>query len=377
MAAIGALFFVFLVFGGITAVVVGVIVWGQNAYKRRLATWARVAHQHGLAMIGTEIQGTKYGQRLRVCTVTRGSGNNRATYTVVSSQLPTPLDLGLNLRRHGFFNDMFHAAADIQIGDPPFDSRFLVSGDEPHRVRAVFTPPLRRLLLERLGTATFSLGDAGMSVECRGASSDEHWLGWAIELCARAAHKMDRARHHTPPAGPLLHHRQAWVTYARAAGLQGLDTPLCMWGRIGDHDVSVFSVRVDRLRFALQIQVRFATPLRIGLAVKERHGMIDAVAVFFGGQDHRLGDPLFDRTFRVKASDPERATALLHESVRRELLWVRSQIGPPIVDDHGLSVRLPTVPHEPTIVPRVVHQLTGLAERLSARGPGATTGPYR
>src|SRR5690606_29950646 len=147
------------------------------------------------------------------------------------ARLPLALDLGLNVRRHGFLSDMFHSAKDIVLGDPPFDSRFLVSADEDHRARAVLTPPLRRLLLERLGQNTFHLNDAGMTVECRGATSDERWLDWAIEICARAASKIDRARAHTPVATPLAAHRQAWRTYAEACGLRGQDTPLCMWGR--------------------------------------------------------------------------------------------------------------------------------------------------
>jgi hypothetical protein len=376
MAVLVVLGFMVLSFGTIGAAVVGMLTWVRKTHQKRLGTWGRVAQHHGLELTGSEIQGTKYGQRLRVCLVTRGSGNSRTTHTVVSAQLPMPLDLGLNLRRHGFLNDMFHASADIQLGDPAFDARFHVSADEEHRARVIFTPALRRLLFSRLGNNAFSLGDAGMSVECVGTISDEAWLSWAIEICARATHKMDAARQHTPPATPLLPHRNAWLDYARACGLQGQDTPLCMWGRIDRYDVWVHSVRVDRLRYAIQVQVRLPTPLGLGLSIKEI-GMLDSVAIFLGGRDHRFGDPIFDTTFRVLASDPEGATAVLDETVRRELLWLRAHVGPPIVDDHGLSVRQSMFWHEPSLVPRVVHQLTGLAERLSARGKSAVAGPYR
>jgi len=234
------------------------------------------------------------------------------------------------------------------------------------------------LLLQHLGKkGTFSFGDHGTSVEVVGVSTNATWLSWAVELCTRATHKLDRARHHIPVASALVGHRHAWANYASARNLRGLDTPLCMWGNIDGAEVHAYAVRTGPHLFQLEVSLRFPQPLGLGLNVQPQ-GMLDKVAVFFGGQDHQFGDAMFDDAFRVKSAYPEHVASVLDGTTRAELLGVHAHVGPVSLSDDGLSVRVPTVPQDPSAVPRIVQHLTGVAERIGSRALGDRgIGPYR
>jgi len=375
--------FVSLLFagGGMATFVVPIVAilwWAGQQQKRRQAAWAQAASELGLTYVAGRIFGRRYGHPVQVSTVTRGSGKNRSTFTVVSGRLETPLDTGLSVRRHGFFTNLFHGGHDIRFGDPVFDDAFIVQADEDHRAHLLLTPALRRLLLDHLGrSGTFVLSDHGLVVERAGMVTDRRWLHWSVELVSRAAYQLDRARLHVPTASPLAGHRHAWAAYASARGLRGLDTPLCMWGKLEGIDVVVYAVRTGALTYALSIQLRFGRSLALGLLVEPKR-TLDRLAVFFGSQDHKFGDSDFDEAFTVKVSDVERVEAVLDSEVRSQLLAVHNGVGPVSVRDDGLTVRLPFVPRDPSAVPRTVHQLTGVAELITSRSPAdQQVGPYR
>jgi hypothetical protein len=375
---IAALFTLLIVFGTVGGIIFLLVWLFRHQTKKRNDAWGGVAQQHGLHYTGREIAGYKYGQPLRVYTESRGSGDSRTTYTVVSCKLQTPLDLGLHLRRHGFLNNMFHRSQDIRLGDRAFDDAFIISGDEPRRVAAALTPPLRQLLLKHLGkSGSFSFSDHGTSVECVGVNTNATWLSWAIEVCSRATHKLDKARHHIHVANALTGHRPAWAAYASARNLRGLDAPLCMWGTIDGSEVHAYAVRTAPHQYQLEVSLRFGQPLGLGLDVQPK-GMLDKVAVLFGGQDHSFDDPVFDDVFRVKAAYPQYVTEVLDSTARAELLGVQSHVGPTTLSDDGITVRVPNVPRDPSAVPRIVQHLTSVSERLSSRALGERgIGPYR
>jgi hypothetical protein len=360
-------------FGGIVALVV----WLSRRQSRQIAqAWGAAAQRLGLDYHG-EISGRLRGQALRICTETRGSGKNRATYTVVSSRLDMPLDLGLNLRRHGFFNDLFHRSEDLAVGDASFDEAFLVSADEPQRVIALFDDELRSLLLRQLaGGVSFSLGDHGMRIECTGRSRDAEWLLWAAETVSRATQAMERARRRVPGASPLAGHRAAWAGFAAAHGLRGSETPLAMWGELDGATVLAYAVRSDRHVYQLEVSLRFREPLDLGLSVQPM-GLMDKLSVFFGGQDLRFGDAPFDQAFRVRAMQAHQVEQVLTADMRRELLALQARLGPLSLDDRALSVRLACVPHDPAQLPRTMDRLRGMLEILGRRAAELRKGPYR
>ena len=344
----------------------------------RYAAWSKVANQLGLEHGGrTTLSGQLHGQRVRASIVTRGSGDSRSTYTVVRADLYPPLDLGLDVREHGFFNDMFHAAADVPLGDAAFDATFITSADEPERLRALLDPGLRRLLLSQLANtaASFRVRDDGVVIERPGAISDPAWLAWALQLSARIVGKLDASRRRTPCSAWLRQHRQTWLRFAQTHGLTGLDTPLCMWGTMEGRPVQIYAVRTDRARYELELSVGFSAPLGLGLALQPK-GLLDKLAVFFGSQDHELGDPWFDDTYLLRVERTDLIGEVLDASVRAEIMAVHQGVGPVTLDDHRLTVRLPNVPNHPGAVPQVLHRLVGLVERLGARG-SQRIGPYR
>lgn len=75
---------------------------------------------------------------------------------------------------------------------------------------------------------------------------------------------------------------------------------------------------VGRGGYAL-IRAPFRPPLGIGLEIV-RASLLDRVGELVGLHDLEIGDPDFDRAFRVKAQAPERVQALLRADVRRALL---------------------------------------------------------
>jgi hypothetical protein len=378
MAALVGLMMVVLplgLFGGVIALVVR---WAAQQRRLRAQAWGGVAQRLGLQYGNDVISGYRHGRPVRLAVVVRGSGKNQQSFTVASSMLPMPLDVGFAMRAHGFFEDLFRGGRDIPIGDPVFDQRFMIQGDEDHRVRALLTPSLRHLLLTQLApNTTFSLSDQGMVVETRGVTSHAPWLEWALELVARTTLEMERARPSVPVATPLAPYANAWARYAQARGLQGMNTPLCMWGSIEGANVSAFAVRTANLCYALEVQVRLASPLGLGLMVKPQH-TFDRLAAFFGAQDHELGDPAFDEAFVIKVQDTARVGEVLDAPVRAALLGLHHGLGPLTLTDEGMSVRLPSVPRDPAAIPRALGQLTHVAESLAGKGhPSAQVGAYR
>lgn len=366
------------VIAGIFGLVGGLIWWSIKQQRQREQIWQQTAQQLGLAYTGGRIHGRLHGQSVSVTTVSRGSGNNRQTFTVVSSRLDTPLDLGLSVRAHGFFNDLFQGGHDIQIGDREFDMLYLIQADEDHRARAALTQPLRQLILQHLKrSSTFFLNDQGMVIECGGTTSSARWLHWSLEMVSRAAHHLSHTRAQIPVASGLAGHSHAWARYARARGLRGLDTPLCMWGELDGVYVYAHAVRTNTRTYSLDVRVRFARPLGMGLLVQPKR-TLDRLAIFFGSQDHRFGDPVFDDTFRVKVSDVDHIDQVVDQQTRGLLLGLHNSLGPCSLVDDGLSVRLPYVPRDPAVVPRTVQHLTGVAETITKKGPQvAQIGPYR
>lgn len=373
-----AALFALLPFGGIVGLVM-LLVWvGNKQNQQRQAVWAETARRMQMEYRYDRIAGVRHGQPVEVALVQRGSGKSRRTYTVVSSELRTAYDVGLTVRSHGFFEDLFLASRDVLVGDPAFDQRFIVQGDEDHRVRALLGPRLRRLLLEGLhARPSFVLSDSGFVVECQGASSHAPWLQWAIDLVARGTAELEQARQHVPPASPLAPYAAAWAAYARARGLHGLDSPLCMWGTIDGLNVLAYAVRTGRLAYALNVTLKFPRRLGLGLLVRPQQSL-DGLAKLFGAQDHVLGDPPFDQAFIVKALDVAQARATLDAPLRAALLALQSSVGPVTLADDGLSVRVPYVPRDPSAIPRLVQHLTGVAEAVARKAPtDRGAGPYR
>lgn len=98
--------------------------------------------------------------------------------------------------------------------------------------------------------------------------------------------------------------------------------PLQMW--FGGHSVHTVAVLIR------------SAPIEIGIATK---GLVAKAAGLFGSHTGEIGDPEFDRVFRVKTADPARAAALLTPDARKALLEVASEELHPAVDSHSVHLR--------------------------------------
>jgi len=286
--------------------------------------------------------------------------------------------------KQGFLSNTFgtlFGAQDVAVGDAAFDPAYVVKADEPPRAQRLLDSELRRFLVDLAANdAGMRLGDAGGYMERRGAISDEASIEWLLRTVALAARRMHEARQSVPPAAALAPHRAAWMEYARAAGMTGMDTPLCIWGRMSeDAAVSAYAVRVGEGQHRLEVLVRFDAPLGLGLLVRPTK-TLDGIASFFGGQDHSLGDAAFDRAFVVKAPSADRLARILDAEVRKGLVELAAHAIAVQVQDEGVTVRAASFPADPAEVPRLVAQVRGVARSIqvnATRHEGAGIGPYR
>jgi hypothetical protein len=264
----------------------------------------------------------------------------------------------------------------VLTGDARFDQRFVVRADEPERVQALLTAPVRELLMRTLHPlAVFMLSDQGAAFHTHFRAGLE-WLDRALDVASTIVHAVNRARDSVPVAGALVEHRKAWAGFAQRSGLTGISAPLCMWGEIAGATVYAYSLRLSKKRYCLEVWLRFKEPLGLGLLVQPTR-TLDRMKDLFSAEDYQIGDPLFDDTFLVRVSDAAGSVALLDEFTRHKLLTLQQALGPLSLTDDGLLARLPTVPADPMVVPSVVGQLLELANHVAARRSQQRRGPYR
>ncbi|NUQ76301.1 MAG: hypothetical protein HUU21_22410 [Polyangiaceae bacterium] len=360
--------------------VVAIVLWAINQQKQRDAAWERVARRLGLEYANRVVYGLLNGQQVSLRTETRGSGKSRQTYTVVSSMPPQWLDLGLQVTTKGFFDDALASLGlkrNIKIGDPGFDAAFSISADEPHRAAALLTPELRHALSGI--TEPVVLTDSGFSMSTSGVIDDEKWLVWALRAAANVAAQMAQARRRVPPASSLMEHRAEWKRFAEATGLSRTSTPFCMWGDLEGTRISARAVRVGPLAYQMEVQVFFDLPLHMRMFVRPA-GALDDLAAFFGREDHRLNDPVFDPAFVVQSARPERLPEVLDEGVRRLLLDLNRRFGSVQVTDEGISLRNTSMAADPRGIPALVGHLREAAQRITENAAGKSAGragPYR
>jgi hypothetical protein len=152
-----------------------------------------------------------------------------------------------------------------------------------------------------------------------------------------------------------------------------------MWGSLGGSQISAYAVRVGQLTYQMEILVHFDMPLHMGLLVRPA-GMLDDIASLFGGEDHKLGDPAFDRIFVVRAASADRLPALLDEAARRMLVDLNQRFGAVQVRDEGITLRCASLSSDPTAIPRLATYLREAAGRISENALGKDKnqgGPYR
>jgi hypothetical protein len=156
--------------------------------------WGPVAVRHDLALDVHHgvLRGRFAGADVEVRVI---PGNGRFA-TAFGVGFDRPLGVDLSLTRQGALAgvEKFLGMQDIQVGDPAFDSRFVVKGRPEQTVRAILTPDVRQLLVDVQGNASrFVVRDSHLVAEIDWVVTDPSQLEQALELVTRTAQSLTRA----------------------------------------------------------------------------------------------------------------------------------------------------------------------------------------
>jgi hypothetical protein len=77
-------------------------------------------------------------------------------------------------------------------------------------------------------------------------------------------------------------------------------------------------------------------PIDLGIATKS---LLEKLGELFGGHTADIGDPVFDKTFSVRCSDPARLSELLNAGARQALLEVAKEGLHPALDPNSIHLR--------------------------------------
>ena len=335
------------------------------------------ADQLGLARIGNElvgrIDGVPVGARLAIH---REGSSHQARWTLFA-RLEPPLDMGLSLHSRGYkIEEPSAGTRVVSLPGGAFRQRFEAFGDEPRRVRALINEKVRSHLMKALSPGTlFMLNDSGCAAQGLQSWANEKWLRDGLGTVASIANQLNSARDNAPVAAELAEQRAAWASFAASNGLHGISAPLCMWGTLLGATIYAYTIRRKPHEYQLEVWMRFERPLGLGLLLQPMR-TVDRFKDFFGAEDHRLGDADFDDTFLLRVSDAPGTEALLDKEMRGRLLAMHGTVGPLSLSDEGVSIRLPNVPLDPAVVPRLVRHLIEIADAVSDKR-FAQRGPYR
>lgn len=184
--------------GLVIAFVIGAIVWSNIVNKKTTQEWIQFAKDHGLRFSPPRsIQGTMDGLRVRIGTVTRGSGKNRTTYTQIRASSNQPVPSGLNLYRETMFSKVgkMFGGEEITIGDRAFDEAFIIKGTDVRGVRAMLSVPQVRqgLMIAINRHPSLAINGNEVLIEVRGTPSNRRDLQAKLADAVRVAQTMDQA----------------------------------------------------------------------------------------------------------------------------------------------------------------------------------------
>ncbi len=347
---------------------------GRREVDRNLTEWAEAL---GLVRVGNELVGLIDGVPVGARLAFDRPGGFDATWTLYA-RLQPPLDLGLVVHSRPMDVELPSAGRfATQTGNATFDQRYACRGDEPARVRALLGASVTGTILSALHPAApLLINDDGVAVQGPRVFGTEEWLRRGLDTVARVALALNEARDHVPAAHGLVGHRTHWARFAAHNGLHGISAPLCMWGTLQGSTIYAYANRLAPASYCLEVFLRFDQPLGLGLLLQPLR-TVDRLKDFFGVEDHRLGDDVFDDAFLLRVSDAGGVEDLLDASLRERILALHGTVGPFTLTDDGCSFRLPTVPEDPAVVTTVVGHLIEIADRVADRRFGHQRGPYR
>lgn len=302
------------------------------------SAYGEVSRQLGLDTDtrGLSLQGHLGDRKLWIGEVMVGHGPDRRMMTWGVLDLTRPLGLGLMARRRGRTTTLLRRAPtpEAAVGDPDLDRAFEVQGDDPARIRMLFTPQVRtalRGLIEEWPEV--ALTDRAVRVHLSRPESSVGRLQRLVASMLELAEALETARREVEPPARLAPSLAEWTTLA-----EKLELDLEPWlpGLAGQRDGRrvQLSLRRSDNGYEAGLRLWFLPHRATGIRLRKQ---LEPDGYWSVGQDIQIGDPTFDRAFVIKGWDPERIRELLDPTTRAALLAL-ADVGHPEVDDRGIYV---------------------------------------
>lgn len=186
----------------IIIVLLGFLIWHKLSSDKLMRTWNRVAERldlksssQGVSIFGTPtIKGRIESILVKVDIIQRGSGRNSQSYTRYQAQFPKALGFGFFIRTHGMLDNIakIFGAEDIEIGDPSFDSSYLIRGGDPETIRKYLTQ-YRRDCIAHLLSQFGEVEITGETIEglSSGKEGDENRIMACIQAIVKCTRMLD------------------------------------------------------------------------------------------------------------------------------------------------------------------------------------------
>lgn len=177
-----------------------VIIWVWVSGRKRDDAWKEFASELGAEfMRGGLFRTSKVLMHVREYSVTLDtysvpSGDSSTTYTRMRSSLPFTRDLQFSLHRRNWIAklDKVLGTKEIEIGDPDFDHDFVIHGNNESEVKAVFSNPSVRQLLEAQRSLELSVKRSELRLTVTGVVRDIERLRSLFGLFKQTLDQLER-----------------------------------------------------------------------------------------------------------------------------------------------------------------------------------------
>jgi hypothetical protein len=356
MAFLGVLVVGFALQALVGLVVVVVAFLSLRQSRLRVERWEAAARTLGLGLEGParrglfgrgrrrDMVGTWHGVpvRARHKIVSSGSGQSRSstTYTVVRAAIEPPLALGLQLTERGSLSRLLGIDGGLKTGHAELDGRIKVRAGHPAYTARLLTHPSVLPTLEHLvrGPLDLDVLDTAVILERRETLTDAAPLAQRLDSVTDLARRLTASRRAlgaTEQEGAL---RGSWREVASHLGLDFDADRLHLAGRVDGMFVEAEAQMrgpVGRTVF----RARYDRPLGLSLRLA-RSTDLDGLGRFFGMQDIRTGDRMFDDRFVVKGEPEAAVKELLTEGLRAVLLELQGRSRTLVVEDDHLEAQV-------------------------------------
>lgn len=248
------------------------------------------------------------------------------------------------------------------------DGKFEVSAFRGDRAVRILAPHVARLLGLRNHAEEVVVTDNLVHVGFRGRFFDAAALGHAVDSVIDTAQLLSRERAQMPELADELPYGE-WGAFAAARDFVFDPARMKIEGEQNGVAVEVRFCTANGKAYAAA-RARIPRSLGLGLRIGAQTAD-DGAIVFFDDDtiDIQIGDPTFDETFVIEASDERRARALLAApAIRHAALDVVRAGGDIVITDTSVAISL----RDPSRVDWLLAHVTSLAGSL-----GGGTGPHR